>query len=55
MATLSSTLAWKIPWLEEPGELQSMGLQRTTSFSLQSVLLLLFAYICILGLTPFQT
>ena len=24
----SSTLAWKIPWLEEPGRLQSMGLQR---------------------------
>ena len=28
MATLSSTLAWKIPWMEEPGRLQSMGLQR---------------------------
>ena len=25
MATHSSTLAWKIPWMEEPGELQSMG------------------------------
>ena len=25
MATHSSTLAWKIPWTEEPGELQSMG------------------------------
>ena len=25
MATLSSTLAWKIPWTEEPGGLQSMG------------------------------
>ena len=24
----SSTLAWKIPWTEEPGGLQSMGLQR---------------------------
>ena len=24
----SSTLAWKIPWTEEPGRLQSMGLQR---------------------------
>ena len=23
----SSTLAWKIPWMEEPGGLQSMGLQ----------------------------
>ena len=28
MATHSSTLAWKIPWTEEPGELQSMGSQR---------------------------
>ena len=26
MATQSSTLAWKIPWTEEPGRLQSMGL-----------------------------
>ena len=25
MATHSSTLAWKVPWMEEPGELQSMG------------------------------
>ena len=25
MATLSSILAWKIPWMEEPGRLQSMG------------------------------
>ena len=28
MATYSSTLAWKIPWREEPGRLQSMGSQR---------------------------
>ena len=28
MATHSSTLAWKIPWMEKPGRLQSMGLQR---------------------------
>ena len=28
MAPYSSTLAWKIPWTEEPGRLQSMGLQR---------------------------
>ena len=27
MATHSNTLAWKIPWVEEPGGLQSMGLQ----------------------------
>ena len=25
MATYSSTIAWKIPWMEEPGRLQSMG------------------------------
>ena len=28
MASYSSILAWKIPWTEEPGRLQSMGLQR---------------------------
>ena len=30
MATHSSTLAWKIPWTEEPGRLQSMGSQSRT-------------------------
>ena len=28
MATHSSAVAWKIPWMEEPGRLQSMGSQR---------------------------
>ena len=28
VATQSCTLAWKIPWTEEPGRLQSMGSQR---------------------------
>ena len=28
MATHSSILAWKIPWMEEPGRLESMGSQR---------------------------
>ena len=28
MATHSSVLAWRITWTEEPGDLQSMGLQR---------------------------
>ena len=28
MATQSSILAWRIPWTEEPGELESMGSQR---------------------------
>ena len=30
MATHSSILAWRIPWTEEPGGLQSMGLQSWT-------------------------
>ena len=30
MATHSSILAWRIPWTEEPGGLQSMGSQRVT-------------------------
>ena len=33
MATHSSTLAWKIPWMEEPDRLQSMGLQRWLTFT----------------------
>ena len=28
METYSSTLAWRIPWMEDPGGLQSMGSQR---------------------------
>ena len=30
MATYSSILAWEIPWIEEPGGLQSIGSQRVT-------------------------
>ena len=42
MVTHSSILAWRIPWMEEPGGLQSMGSQRvrhdwTTSLSLSHV------------------
>ena len=42
MAPHSSTLAWKIPWMEEPGRLQSMGLRRvghdfTFHFSLSCI------------------
>ena len=33
LATFSSTLAWRIPWTEEPGELQSMGSQSQTCLS----------------------
>ena len=43
MAPHSSTLAWKIPWAEEPGRLQSMGslrvgYNRTSSLSLFSIM-----------------
>ena len=33
MATHSSILAWKIPWTEEPGRLQSIGRKSWTQFS----------------------
>ena len=33
MAPHSSTLAWKIPWVEEPGRLQSMGSLRLSDFT----------------------
>ena len=33
MATHSSTLAWKIPWTEDPGRLQSMGSLSQTQWS----------------------
>ena len=32
MATHASILAWEIPWTEEPGGLQSMGLQRVRQY-----------------------
>ena len=38
MATHSSILAWKIPWKEEPGGLQSMRLQSRTRLSDQHYL-----------------
>ena len=42
MATHSSTLAWKIPWTEEPGGLPSMGLQRVGHD--RATLLLFFSF-----------
>ena len=33
MATHSSTLAWRIPWMDKPGGLQSMKSQRQTQLS----------------------
>ena len=45
MATYSSILAWKIPWTEEPGGLQSIGLQRVGyNFSTE--------HTCMLGSVP---
>ena len=37
MATHSSNLAWKIPWTEEPGGLQSMGWQSLTELSIHAL------------------
>ena len=44
MALHSSTLAWKIPWMEEPGGLQSMGLLRVGHNSLTSLSLFTFMH-----------
>ena len=37
MATHSSILAWRVPWTEEPGELQSTGSQRLKKKKKQTV------------------
>ena len=44
MAPHSSTLAWKIPWTEEPGGLQSMGLWRVGHDSATSLSLFIFMH-----------
>ena len=44
MAPHSSTLAWKIPWMEEPGRLQSMGSQRVGHDSATSLSLFTFMH-----------
>ena len=44
MATHSSTLAWKIPWTEEPGRLQSTGSQRVRHYWATSVSLFTFHF-----------
>ena len=56
MATHSSTLVWRIPWKEEPGGEQSMGLHRvghdftfTFTFSMPQFLQLRKAYIVIIS------
>ena len=54
MAIHSSILAWKIPWTEEPGRLQSMGSQRVShdwatslSLSCSCIHMYIFMYACI--------
>ena len=44
MATHSSTLAWKIPWMEEPGRLQSMGSRRVGHDRVTSLSLFTFMH-----------
>ena len=44
MAPHSSTIAWKIPWAEEPGRLQSMGLRRVEHYWATSLSLFTFMY-----------
>ena len=44
MATHSSTLAWKIPWMEEPGRLQSMGSRRVGHDRATSLSLFIFMH-----------
>ena len=45
MATHSSILAWKIPWTEEPGGLQSMGSQSDTTERLHFIFLSFFDFL----------
>ena len=60
MTVKSSTLAWKIPWMEEPDRLQSMGLQRAghdwaTSLhftSLSAIRVVSYAYLRLLIFLP---
>ena len=47
MATHSSVLAWRIPWMEEPGGLQSIGSQSRTRLSDFTVFIIISA---VLGL-----
>ena len=44
MATHSSTLAWKIPWTEEPGGLQSMGSLRVRHDRVTSLSVFTFSF-----------
>ena len=51
MATHSSTVAWKIPWTEEPGKQQSMGSQSWARLRVHIVVLFNFYLISILFAT----
>ena len=58
MATHSTILVWKIPWIEEPGELQSIGLQKVghnwATNTLTFILVFLFcAFLFLLFIFPF--
>ena len=44
MAPHSSTLAWKIPWMKEPGRLQSMGSLRVGHYRVTSLSLFTFMH-----------
>ena len=53
MAAHSSVLAWRIPWTEEPGGLQSLGLQRVRQDTVTKPHTSLFGvYVCFQGLCP---
>ena len=49
-ATHSSILAWRIPWIEEPGRLQSLGSQRVrqnlSNLATTAILLKVFVWAC---------
>ena len=47
MATHSSILAWRIPWTEEPGGLQTMGSQRVTVSKEISLAVILYVNITV--------
>ena len=44
MAPHSSTLSWKVPWIKEPGRLQSMGSLRVGHYSMTSLSLFTFMH-----------
>ena len=51
MATHSSSLAWRIPWMEEPGGLQSMGSQksrtRLNNFTFTFIFKIFILFVCV--------